>query len=104
MGHLKNAVGDQGDKFIGSMACFDRGQTPFGKKFSSNRDRCSLWLGAPRSTSLSQDPFDEPSALLCGNGSSHRIYGLRNSGTVGIGNHVPSILNQVQVGALQRLV
>ena len=36
--------------------------------------------------------------------TSYRIDGLRNTGTIGIGHHVPGILNEVQDGTRQRSV
>jgi len=36
--------------------------------------------------------------------TSYRIDGLRNGGAIGIGHHVPSILNQVQDGSGHRTV
>jgi hypothetical protein len=36
--------------------------------------------------------------------TSYRIDGLRNTGTIRIGHHVPGILNEVQDGTRQRPV
>jgi hypothetical protein len=55
------------------------------------------WLGTGRSYSLI---LNRPDAA-CPN---YRIDGLRNGGTIGIGHHVPSILNEVQDGTAQRPV
>jgi hypothetical protein len=54
-------------------------------------------LGSERGALLNIEPADVAS-------TSYRIDGLRNTGTIGIGHHVPGILNQVQDGSGQRPV
>ena len=60
--------------------------------------RSSYGLGSERAQlPLNIEPADVAS-------TSYRIDGLRNTGTIRIGHHVPGILNQVQDGSGQRPV